>query len=456
MTQLPPSASRLWVNLVGVACYVAVLCAAFSYDPDIAFLPLFGLGIAALALPILLLELCVLKTYRRDQVGWQPVPAPVENAMVKRKVLGLNATLAALFAAYLLLPEYSKPIYGDYLKLYFAGGLLVVGGGFIYLNYITSRLPDKEDGFWQVGAWLAGDREAVQWPLLVEHCKRWLVKGFFLPLMVAGAGLYYIEFWEGHLLYSDFQLVAPEVQTALHSFAGRLSLEALERNDYVLLLLFFVTSLDVMFGVIGYVLTLRILDAHIRSTEPTLFGWLVCLVCYPPFWMVVGSSYLAAGSETLDWRVWLQHSPDWFFAWGVLVCLAYGTYTLCTVTMGIRVSNLCYRGLITSGPYRYSKHPQYIAKWCAWLLMLVPFISPVGPFTALRSVVLLVALGVLYYWRARTEENHLSNYPAYVAYAEWMNEHGLLRKLGQWVPYLRYSQARAQASGSIIWQKKGR
>lgn len=280
------------------------------------------------------------------------------------------------------------------------------------------------------------------------------MKGFFLPLMVAGAGLYYVEFWEGNLLYDSFQVATPETIMAAHSLAHRLSFATLGMNDYLLLAIFFVISIDVLFGAIAYLLTLRVLDAHIRSTEPTLLGWILCLVCYPPIWFMMSESYLVVGSPAMDWRTWLHGEPTLFFAWGVMVFLVYGTYTLCTITMGLRASNLTYRGLITSGPYRYSKHPQYIAKWFGWLIMIVPFISPVGPFTALRSTVLLFGMGLLYYWRARTEENHLSNYPEYVAYAEWMNEHGLLRKLGQWVPCLRYSRERALRSGSVIWQKK--
>ena len=32
-------------------------------------------------------------------------------------------------------------------------------------------------------------------------------------------------------------------------------------------------SLDLAFAALGYVLTLRAMDGHIRSPEPTLLGW---------------------------------------------------------------------------------------------------------------------------------------------------------------------------------------
>jgi len=47
-------------------------------------------------------------------------------------------------------------------------------------------------------------------------------------------------------------------------------------------------------------------------------------------------------------------------------------------------------------------------------------------------------VNLVYYARARTEERHLSRDPTYVAYALWMNEHGLLRQLGRAIPVLRY------------------
>jgi hypothetical protein len=45
---------------------------------------------------------------------------------------------------------------------------------------------------------------------------------------------------------------------------------------------------------------------------------------------------------------------------------------------------------------------------------------------------------VVFYARARTEERHLSADPTYVAYARWISEHGLLRRLGRFLPFARY------------------
>ena len=61
--------------------------------------------------------------------------------------------------------------------------------------------------------------------------------------------------------------------------------------------------------------------------------------------------------------------------WGstILVCIA--VYSWATISFGIRFSNLTNRGIITNGPYRYTKHPAYIAKNLSWWMESVPFVS---------------------------------------------------------------------------------
>lgn len=41
--------------------------------------------------------------------------------------------------------------------------------------------------------------------------------------------------------------------------------------------------IDVAFATVGYMLTCKPLDAHIRSANPYAAGWLATLICYPPF-----------------------------------------------------------------------------------------------------------------------------------------------------------------------------
>lgn len=67
---------------------------------------------------------------------------------------------------------------------------------------------------------------------------------------------------------------------------------------------------------------------------------------------------------------------------------------------------------------------------------------------------LLAGCSFIYFLRARTEENHLSNYPEYEEYANWINEHGLFSWVGRKFPFLRYDPERANQSGSVVWFKQ--
>ncbi|MEX7259233.1 hypothetical protein AB2C63_32520, partial [Pseudomonas aeruginosa] len=41
--------------------------------------------------------------------------------------------------------------------------------------------------------------------------------------------------------------------------------------------------IDVAFATVGYLLTFRPLDSHIRSANPFAAAWMPALMCYPPF-----------------------------------------------------------------------------------------------------------------------------------------------------------------------------
>jgi protein-S-isoprenylcysteine O-methyltransferase Ste14 len=96
---------------------------------------------------------------------------------------------------------------------------------------------------------------------------------------------------------------------------------------------------------------------------------------------------------------------------------------------GTRFSNLTHRGILTNGPYRWTKHPAYIAKNLAFWLTFIPFIVSQNIGDSIRRCVLLGLLNYVYYLRAKTEEANLSTDPVYAQYSEWMKEHGIFRWL---------------------------
>ena len=191
---------------------------------------------------------------------------------------------------------------------------------------------------------------------------------------------------------------------------------------------------DVAFATVGYLMTLRPLDAHIRNANPYAAGWMAALICYPPFLLMNSGGPLDYHPGTEDWVYWMDGHPILLTAMGVVLVVLTGLYAWATVAFGLRFSNLTNRGVLTHGPYRWSKHPAYLSKNIFWWLATMPFLATTGSFTDMvRNSVILAMVSGVYYWRARTEERHLmAAEPAYRAYAQWMDRNAPLPKLFRW------------------------
>jgi protein-S-isoprenylcysteine O-methyltransferase Ste14 len=188
--------------------------------------------------------------------------------------------------------------------------------------------------------------------------------------------------------------------------------------------------IDVSFATVGYALTMKPLDAHIRSANPYAAGWMAALICYPPFILMNQGGPLDYHPATADWAYWLDGSPFLLTLVALLLVLLTAVYALATVAFGPRFSNLTHRGILTHGPYAWSKHPAYLAKNLFWWLATLPFLATSGNVAdMIRNTFLLAAVSGVYYWRARTEEKHLSADPAYRDYAEWMARNGPIPRL---------------------------
>ena len=185
-------------------------------------------------------------------------------------------------------------------------------------------------------------------------------------------------------------------------------------------------------------MTLRIFNTQIRSSEPTFFGWFVALFCYPPFnslW-----HYYLVYNTGIYWMNIFNGNKTLLYIWMFLILSCELIYSLATVALGIRFSNLTYRGLVTSGPYRFTKHPAYVFKNISWWLISMPFlVFSDNPQLAIRGTIMLLFANIIYYARAKTEENHLSHYPEYVEYALKMNQKSIFAPIAKILPFLKYT-----------------
>ncbi|MDI1294771.1 MAG: isoprenylcysteine carboxylmethyltransferase family protein, partial [bacterium] len=149
--------------------------------------------------------------------------------------------------------------------------------------------------------------------------------------------------------------------------------------------------------------------------------------------------YHAGGAE---WDVWTQgHTTLQWLLGGWLVLLT-GLYAWATVAFGLRFSNLTHRGIVTHGPYRWTRHPAYLAKNLFWWFSALPFLTLTGSLTDMvRNCAMLAITNAVYYWRAKTEEKHLSADSDYRAYSEWMERHAPIPRLLAWVTGRRRAEA---------------
>jgi protein-S-isoprenylcysteine O-methyltransferase Ste14 len=339
---------------------------------------------------------------------------PLSLHRVGIRICGVAATLGLVAFAYWLLPEYGGGFYDPYWQ--FLRSVAPVAAVIpFYLLWADTRVGEPHDEYYAFGALVLGRWATTDWPLIRRHLLGWTVKGFFLPLMTVYLG------GEIQALYGAFRDLTRDhgLMPVYHVFY---------HCSY---------AVDLLFCVVGYSAAIRLFDAHIRSVEETVAGWAVALICYQPFYSVIGRFYLQY-DDTTYWDNWLRNWPTVRAAWAVVIIALTIIYSLCTVSFGLRFSNLTHRGIITGGPYRFTKHPAYLAKNLSWWLISVPFVSEQGCSSALRNCLLLALLNLVYYARARTEERHLSRDPTYVAYALWINEHGLLRHLTRVLPFVRY------------------
>lgn len=326
---------------------------------------------------------------------------------------GMLATAALVALAYALFPEYRGDFYDPYWQFLRALAPLAWLAP-LYLLWADRRLADPRDEYHEFGLAVLGRWRDWRRPVVARHLLGWLVKAFFLPLMVVYA--------ENEIRATGLALQEIDRQTAMSLYSVCYHLSYM---------------IDLLFCVVGYASATRLFDNHIRSVDSTVGGWLAALICYQPFYSVIGRYYLQY-EDGIYWDNWLQAWPALRAIWGSIIVVLLLIYSLSTVAFGLRFSNLTNRGIICDGPYRYSKHPAYLAKNLSWWLISVPFISDQGWGVALRDCALLGLLNLVYFARARTEERHLSADSGYVAYALWINEHGLFRGLARALPWLRY------------------
>ena len=236
------------------------------------------------------------------------------------------------------------------------------------------------------------------------------MKAFFLPFMLGGVPGGFGAFVRGDLVAS---LASPVALAQL--------------------LIGFMFLVDMGLATVGYLLTFRPLDAQIRSANPYAAAWMPALICYPPFVLMSDGGPLDYHPGTADWAWWLGGHPVAQGVTGAVLVALTSMYAWSTLAFGPRFSNLTNRGIVTHGPYAWTRHPAYLSKNLSWWLATLPWLSTGSPVDAARATLLLAAVSGVYYWRATTEARHLRHDPPYVAYSEWVERNGPVPRFLAWL-----------------------
>lgn len=394
-----------FAGLVGMFSWVAV-ARYFGMDgPWSALMNIVWCGV-----PMVLWSLFVDKVHRNPTTGidWDAPRKPLSEIIdiSLAKLAGLWGTWFGIAAIYSICRWYWRDNYLFSMEIFQASAIPLFLFSIPYVIWLDQRLKEPRDGAWHLGSWLM-NQPGWQKEAIFHHLRVWTVKGFFIAFM--------------------FSIVPGGFGQMIRTPLANIIANPVSLAQFLIGVMFVV---DVAFATVGYVLTLKPLDAHIRSANPYMAGWVAALICYPPFILMGGGGPLDYQHDENAWVIWTQAYPALTAAIGAVLVALTAIYAWATVAFGLRFSNLTNRGVLTHGPYRWTKHPAYLSKNSFWWITSLTFLPLSGSLVdAVRNTAIIAAVSAIYYWRAKTEEKHLSaEDPAYGAYAAWMAEHGLITK----------------------------
>lgn len=324
---------------------------------------------------------------------------------IATKALGLLAMLALAVAVFRIFPFFrDSRLAADIALLLQPLPILLIG--MVSLGYLVlcdRIMEDPDDTLHQIG--LAVSMRPFRTDAALFALRGLAIKLFFLTLM-----------W-------DSSVSGVAALSALAADPPPLTLPVIFAQATKLLFL-----IDAMLAALGYLATLRLFGWHLRATETSLAGWVSCLVCYPPFSTGLGNGFLVHWKGPDGYAI-LTEPGLFYVAWNVAITACLVIYVWATVAFGARFSNLTHRGIIRHGPYRFVRHPAYLAKNCAWWLIFLPGFMDSGLTDGLARAVMLACLSAIYWMRATAEERMLSQDPAYRDYCAEVDRRGLKAQL---------------------------
>lgn len=343
----------------------------------------------------------------------RPLRAVLRSSAIKWT--GCMAGVGLVIAGWYLVPEYQRNSYATFLSVVetYWPFYAVAAAGFIFAA--EWRLGPCEDGAGALANIVLGKWKDVNWGMVRDELAALFVKGFFLPLNLSGA----------------FPLIARyrSVSDKLWDLPWPQMVQNLDRLIFACLLIAIIP---------GYVFNSRLLGTEVRKTEQSWFAWGVTMFCYPPINRGSGSGWFTYHPSGEVWTDLFGVAGMASQIVGVLLLIFYVMHYWGESICCLRSSHLTNRGIITNGPFRLTKHPVYVAKFGAWLLVYFPFAATDSFMGNVRASLAFSAFAAVYFARGWAEERLLSNDKTYVAYALWMDKHSVFSWVGRVWPLLSY------------------
>ncbi|MEG3168662.1 isoprenylcysteine carboxylmethyltransferase family protein [Sphingomonas sp. LB3N6] len=399
----PKSAVSHGAGLAGLAGVLAWIGIARHFGMDGPYSAL--INVAACGAPMIVWSLLVDKVHLSTSTGidWSagnPWRDTLDLSLTK--LAGLWATWAAIAVIYGAGRFYWQGNFAFAMWCFTNAAPILFVASIPYVLWIDRYLVEPRDGAWHLGAWMTG-QAGVDHEAIYGHLRAWGVKTFFLAFMLA--------------------IVPPGFGDFVRGDVASVLRDPVALASWLVTLMFLI---DVAFATVGYLLTFRPLDSHIRSANPFAAAWMPALMCYPPFILMTTGGPLDYHPGTSDWAYWFQGHPILLTLIGAVLVGLTAIYAWATMAFGLRFSNLTNRGILTHGPYAISRHPAYLSKNLFWWISTIPVLTFGSMVDAARATLLMAAVSGVYYWRAKTEERHLKLDPDYRVYFDWMSRNGLV------------------------------
>ena len=285
-------------------------------------------------------------------------------------------------------------------------------------------LGEKRDGTYQLGLLARWRVREIDWRIFFDGFLEWLLRCFFL-LINFYAAVWYLSNLRTYGL--------PDITGNFVDFILRLDLAIFGMIIFAILP--------------GYVFASRLIGTELKKVDRTWFGWAINLSCYPPLNAAVFGSWVGyrPSPEMIEiyqgiptWAYHTLQSPALLYVVaGIIIFLAF-MHLWGEAILGIRAANMSSRGIITTGPFSFTRHPIYVSKCFQWGFLYFPVLNAIGFLDAIQSGLLFFLVCAIYAGRALGEEKLLATDENYVKYALYMDDKSMFAFVGRLFPVMTF------------------